>query len=113
MWLGSLLLAEASRVRMSIAGNNRRVVTMRRGLAGRSRGPVESEISIDSAVPVEGLEDTFVEKIIDNADVRVTIDLAGKRYGFDGWVEDGDAEQSTDGSASFSFRVVAGPPRIL
>ena len=113
VFFGANLLAESSRVRVSINGNNRRVYTMKRGLAGRSRGPVESELTVDNAVPLAGLEEDYFEKCIANADVRIVVDQAGKRLQFDGWIDSVESEQSNDAAASLTFTVVAGPPRIL
>lgn len=113
MFIGANLLAEATRVRISINGNNRRVFTMRRGLAGRSRGPLESEIQVDNAVPIDGLEEEFYEKVVDNEDVRIVVDQAGKRLQFDCWIDSIESEQTTDGAASVNFTAVAAAPRIL
>lgn len=113
VFFGANLLAEANRVRVSVNANNRRVYTMKRGLAGRSRGATESEITVDNAIPIAGLEEEFYEKCIDNEDVRVVIDQAGKRLQFDGWIDSVESEQTTDAAASLTFSVVAGPPRIL
>lgn len=106
------LLAEASRVRVQITGNNRRVRTMKKGLAGRSRGAVESEITVDNAVPLDGLEADFVRKCVFNEDVVIVVDLAGQRQQYDGWIDSTESEQSVDNEASFSFTAVAGPPRL-
>lgn len=113
IWLGSNALAEAQTLRWSVNGNNRRVYTMKKGLAGRARGPIEGEITVENAVPISGLEDDYVEKIVDNADVRVTFEMGGKLYSFDGWIDMGDGEQGTEAASRFSFTVIVGKPRIL
>ena len=107
------LLAESQSVRMNFNGNNTRVKTMKRGLAGRSRGAFETEFSIDSAVPLAGLEVDFINLCVTNANVTVSIDLAGKRVAVDGWIESTDVEQSTDSPAQISFSGVGGKPRQL
>lgn len=113
VFVGANLLAESTRVRVSINGNNRRVFTMKRGLAGRSRGPVESELTVDNAIPLGGLEQDFYEKCVENEDIRIVVNQAGKRLQFDGWIDNVESEQTTDAAASLTFTVVAGPPRIL
>ena len=113
VFFDSNLLAEATRVRYSINGNNRKQFTMKRGLAGRSRGPVESELTVDNAIPIAGLEADFIEKCIENADVVIIVDVAGKRLQFDGWIDTVEGEQTTDGAASLTFTAAAAKPRIL
>lgn len=113
VYFGASLLAESSRVRARVSGNNRRVYTMRKGLGGRSRGPVESEITVDNAIPLGGLEHEYVELCINGADVRLVQDVAGKRYQYEGWIDDTEIEQSQDNAAGLTFTVIAGAPIIL
>jgi hypothetical protein len=113
VFFGANALAQAKSVRFNINGNNRRVYTMKKGLAGRSRGPVETEITVDNAVPIAGLEQEYIERCVDNANVRIEIELAGKRYSWDGWIDTVEGSQSTDADAGLSYTVVAGPPQIL
>ena len=100
-------------MRYRISGNNRPVVTMKKALAGRSKGPVQSELTVENAVPKAGFEADFTDKVVKNADVRVTVLVAGKRLQFDGWIEDVEGEQSVDGPAGVTFTVTAGPPLEL
>lgn len=116
VFFGSRPLAECDSARVRIQGNNRKVYTMRGGrpgLRGRSRGPVESEISLTNAIPKEGFEADFPQACIVNADVRIVVVSGKQRFQFDGWIEDVDLNHSTEQSASISFTVTAGPPTIL
>ena len=112
-YLNNNLLAEAMSVRVALSGNNNKVFTMRKGLAGRSRGAIESELTVENAVPLAGLEGEFMELCISNSNVTAVIDFAGKRYSYDGWIEGVELGQSTDGAATCSFTIPAGKPRIL
>lgn len=111
--LDGLTLAEATSVNVSIAPNSTPVRTMKKGLAGRSRGPVESTIRVSSAIPKAGFEGAFLEKCIDDADVTIIVILANKRYAFDGWINATDFEFNTNASAGANFTVMAGKPRKL
>ena len=106
-------LAEATTARARVSGNNRPVVTMKKALAGRSRGPVQSEVSVDNAIPKSGFEADFIDKVVKNADVRITILVGKKRLQFDGWIDDVEVSQSAADTASISFTVIAGPPLQL
>lgn len=106
-------LAEATSVSIQVNGNNNPVTTMKKGLAGRSRGAVTADIQVENAVPKGGLEQEFIEKCVDNADVVITHLYAGRQYIYEGYIDSVDASQGTDAPASISFTVVAGPPTIV
>lgn len=112
VYIGANLLAEATRVRLQINGNNRRVRTMQKGAAGRSRGAVDSEGTIDNAIPLAGLEEEFIEKVIDNADVRLVVDVAGKLVQVDGWLEDVEITQGVDDTATATANFLGGVPKL-
>lgn len=102
--------AEAMTVRFSFNSNARPVTTMRKGLAGRSIGPGQSDIAITSALPRAGMEGKFLAKCVANAFCRVVMVVAGKRWQVEGWVQDVSVDQSQDNPASVSCNVVGGPP---
>lgn len=106
-------LAEASTVRASVASNSNQVTTMKKGLAGRSKGAVVSNITVENAVPKGGLEAEYVSKCVEDADVRITILMAGRRYQFEGWIDNVDMNNGTNEAAGVSFTVIAGPPIVL
>lgn len=106
-------LAEAMSISLTINGNNNQVTTMKKGLAGRSRGAVTVEIQVENAVPKGGLEKEFIEKCVQNADVTITHLYAGRQYIYPGYIDSIDAQQGTDAPASISFTVVAQPPTII
>ena len=109
----SRTLAEAMSISVSIASNNTEVLTMKKGLAGRSAGPKRSELSIENAVPKGGLEQEFIKMCVTDQDVTIVHKFAGKDYIYEGWIQDVEASQSTDSPASLNFTVIAGPPRIV
>lgn len=109
----SRTLAEATSVSVSIAPNSTPVNTMKKGLAGRSRGPAASTIRVASAIPKAGLEAEFIDKCIDDEDVTIVIIIGGKRRAFDGWITSVDVEYATGSAAGATFNVMAGKPRKL
>lgn len=106
-------LAEATSVSITVNGNNNPVTTMKKGLAGRSKGAVTVDIQVENAVPRGGLEHEFIEKCVKNENVRITHLYAGRQYIYDGYIDVVDAQQGTDTPASISFSVVAKPPQII
>lgn len=113
VYFGANALAESKRCRFRIMGNNRKVFTMKRGLAGRSRGPVEAEVTVENAVPLAGLEEEYIAKCIENENVRLVIDFAGLQIEFNGWIDSVDGDMSTDADAGLSFTVPALKPTLL
>jgi hypothetical protein len=110
--MDSSTLAEATSVRVRGASNNSRVRTLRRGLAGRSKGPREFEITVANAIPVAGMEQDFIQKMIDDADVSIVVVTGGKRYQYDGWIDDISTNNDTDSAAGVEYTVIAGKPLI-
>lgn len=106
-------LAEASSVSISGASNSTPVTTMRKGLAGRSRGAVQFEISVSNAVPKAGLEDEWIQYMVEDQDMSVSVIFGGRIYVFDGWIDNVDTSQSTDSAAEINFTIIAGKPRIF
>lgn len=110
--LDNSTLAEATSLSVSNNSGNTDVVTMKKGLAGFSKGAPGAEIQVSNAVPKAGMEADFVEKCVAGTFVKVTHLLAGKRYTYSGWIQDTSSEQGVDSTASMSFTVRAGPPVI-
>lgn len=106
-------LAEAKTIRVDFTSNSTTVKTMKKGTAGRSKGAFETRIEVENAVPKGGLEQPFVEKCVDDADVRVTFLFAGKRYQVEGWIDNVSANQGTEEDAGLSFTVIGGKPLVL
>ena len=101
-------VAEITTARIRVNGNNRRVFTMRKGLAGRSRGPRETELSLEGAVPKAGYETDFLTMLIEDDNLRLVWNTGGKRLTVNFWLDDWEQSASTDGPASFSVNG-AGP----
>ena len=95
-------LAEITTARVRVNGNNRRVFTMRKGLAGRSRGPRETEISLEGAIPRAGYEKDFLAALLDDDNLRLVYSTGGKRITVNFWIDDWEQSANTDGPATFS-----------
>lgn len=106
-------LAESKSVRVQIMSNAKEQMTMAKGLAGRSKGPVKSTINIENAAPLAGLEDEFVELCVAGTYVDVVVAFAGKRYQWTGWIDTVDLDTNVENPASANLEITAGPPRIL
>lgn len=105
-------LAEATSITVADNSNNNSVVTMKKGVAGFSKGAHESEVTIENAVPRVGLEATFVEDVIAGEIITLVFISAGKRYTYEMWVESTEASQSTDSAAARNITCRGGAPRI-
>lgn len=105
-------MAEARSIDFSVLGNKRRVYTMKKGLAGRSRGPVECEATIEFAVPKAGHERDWYGLCVDDADITLVFVDGGKRIQVSGWIESVRPSRSTDREAGLSMEFVGGKPRI-
>lgn len=104
-------LAEATTCRISVTPNTTPVRTMKKGLGGRSRGPVECTIDVESAIPKAGFEVDFMQKCIDDADVTIVIVRAGKRVAFDSFITNVAESYGVQAAASSSFSAMSGRPR--
>lgn len=111
-WNGSTL-AESKSVRISVSSNAKPVITMAKGLAGRSKGPPQTSITIENAAPLAGLEDAFVEKCQKGEYIDVTVAFAGKRYQWRGWIDSVDLETDNENPASANLSMTAGPATVL
>lgn len=106
-------MAEATSISVSHNSNSTPVTTMRKGLAGRSRGAYTVSIQVENAVPKAGLEAEFIEQCVENATVAISHLFGGRTYVYEGWIESVDTSNGTDQAASASFSVMAGPPTIV
>jgi hypothetical protein len=106
-------LAEAKTIRGDFNSNSTPVKTMKKGMAGRSKGAFESRIEVENAVPKGGLEQAFIEKCVEDADCRITFVFAGKRYQIEGWIDSVNLNQGTEEDAGLSFTVIGGKPLVL
>lgn len=106
------LLAEATSVGIDLASNANPVKTLKKGLAGRSRGAVTNSLSVDNAVPRVGMEKNFIEMCQNDEDISLVYYIANKQYRYDGWIDSGSFKAGVDASAGFSFVVMAGPAVI-
>jgi hypothetical protein len=107
------VLAEAQSIRVRFISNNNRVRTMKRGLAGRSRGPRETEVSVSNAVPQEGIERDYINDLLADRSVRLGFKVANRTVQSDGWTDGADWEAGTDTPQSFSFDFVGGPAQVI
>ena len=111
--MDSRTLAESSSINTQIRSNSTPVNTMKKGLAGRSKGPVAVTIQVENAVPKAGLEQEFIEKCVKNATVKITHKFGARTYVYSGWIDEVTATNAVDAAAGLSFTVMAGPPLII
>lgn len=107
------LLAEARSFRVTVTGNNNKVHTMKRGLAGKSDGPTESEGVIESAIPRKGYEVDFVKLVVNKKYVRIVQRCGNTRRTYNGWIESTDESFAVDSPALQTATFMGGPPDII
>ena len=113
VYVNGQLLAQARTARLRLISNNNRVYTMIGGMVGRSRGPRETEASVESAVPISGLEVDFRELLVNDADITMILVDGGKRIQADGWIDDVESTRDAQQPAAINFNFAGGPARIL
>ena len=104
------LLVEAKSCRARTSNNNNKVYTMAKGLAGPSRGPIESEIQLESAIPKAGYERDWLGHLLAGDFLKVVIKTGGRRIEFNCWCEDQEIQNSTDAAAVENVTLMGGPP---
>lgn len=106
-------LAEAKSWSADHTANLREVLTMKKDLAGWARGVKKTEITIDEATPVAGLEADFFAHFIAGAVVTVEALIAGKTFRYDGKIESIGANASAEGDdLVHRISIKAGAPQI-
>lgn len=98
------LMVEMTSLTVTVNSNAKPIRTMQKGLAGRAPGPVEVEASMESAIPVSGMEADYQKAVIDNADIFIVHKLGNVRRSYDGWLESGESSQSAENPATTSAR---------
>lgn len=89
-------IAEARSVSIRVTKNNRRVYTMHKGMAGKSAGPEESEITTECAVPRAGYEKDFLDALQKGTELRCVHKSGGKRRTYAVTVDDYEENASAD-----------------
>ena len=106
-------LMEASSLNVQTRSNSNPVQTMKKGFSGRSRGPTQTQIRVQSAIPKAGFEVDVRTKIVVDADVTITWIEGGQRWSVDGYVDEMESEHNSASAATMSFTVMGGTPRLL
>lgn len=109
----SKLLADATNCRIVHSGNGSDVNTMHSGYAGLAKGAFKSEITVENAVAVGGLEAEFDEHVIEQSTIRIVIVRGGKRLGYKAKIDRTESDNSIESAASFSWTALAGKPKII
>jgi hypothetical protein len=107
------LLAECQKFSLTVKGNNNKVFTMKRGLAGKSDGPRESEATIENAIPRKGYDVDFMTHCVKGKVLSITYKSGGKRHTLDMWVEDVQSSNATDSPAVLQATLNGGPPKSV
>jgi hypothetical protein len=96
-----------------VKSNDQAVYTLAEGLAGFSDGAAEATISVQSPVPVEGVEVDWQGMALDHITADMSYNLAGKEYTVRGRVMDSGlasrVNQPNRNSMSFHGKVVGRP----
>lgn len=112
IWLNSRALFEVQSIDWSVKGNNNKVHTMRRGLAGKSDGPRESETTLKNAIPIKGLEFNFIQYVLSGKPCSLVFKVGGTRVTIPGWFEEASGNSATDSSSSITGAFVGGVPKL-
>ncbi len=113
IYVNARLLAEASKMTVTITSNDNEVNTMKRGFAGFSDGPTKVAISVESAIPKKGFESDFVTAVVQKKAVRITVKSGGKRITVNGRFTQSEFSNSVDAPALLTGQFMGGVPEIL
>jgi hypothetical protein len=106
-------LAEATSWKADHGANLREVLTMRKDLAGWAKGVKRTEITIEEATPIAGLEAEFFAHFLAGTVVSLEALIGGKTFRYDGKIESINASASAEGDAMMhSLSIKAGAPQI-
>lgn len=107
------LLAECQKFTLTVKANNNKVYTMKRGLAGKSDGPRESEASIENAIPRKGYEVDFQQHCLKGKVLSIVYKSGGQRHTTDMWVDEVQSSNATDNPAAQNVSLSGGPPKSV
>lgn len=113
IWVNSRAQFEVQNVNWSVKGNNNKVLTMRRGLAGKSDGPRESEVTLKSVVPIKGVEFNYIQHVISGKPCSLVFKVGRQRVQIVGWFESADGDAATDATSTYSGTFMGGPPQLI
>ncbi len=113
IYVNGRLLAECQDFSYSVKGNNNKVMTMKRGLAGKSDGPRESEATLKNAIPRKGYEVDFQEHCVKGKVLSIVHKSGGQRHTTEMWVEEASNANSTDSPAAQNVTLSGGPPKSV
>lgn len=113
IWVNGRAQYEAQSISWSAKGNNNKVLTLRKGLAGKADGPRETEITIKSAVPIKGLEFNWIRFVQEGKTCSIVFKIGGTRFQCAGWIDSSDGDSATDSPTSISGVFMGGPMQII
>lgn len=103
------LQAEANSATVRSISNNQKVYTMHKGLAGKSDGPPEVEITLRQAVPIAGFETDFFGALEDHALLEVIVANGGQRRRYVCWTDTVEDSYAVNASGEISTTLVGKP----
>lgn len=109
VFLGGRLLAEVTRCERTITSNDNEVMTMAKGFAGFSDGPVRVEITFDTAIPKAGYEYDYEDAIVNKRTVTFVFVDGEKRLSHVGRITQKSSSRDTGSAASASCTFVGRP----
>lgn len=111
IYLNGRLLAQATKVSVTVKSNDNVVNTMVLGFNGFSDGPGNAEATIESAIPKKGYEVDFVECVRKKKTVDVVVLSGGQRHKTQGRITEAKWDNATDSttlmSASYMGKMLA------
>lgn len=97
---------EATSITMDLDSGNKDVVTILKGRAGHTAGPLMATIAVDNALPSTGPEVDWIGLCAAQEEVALVFKIAGDSYAFKGDVRTAKIDTKAEGtpnSVSFSY----------
>lgn len=109
VFIDGQLLSESTSVSISIDPQNQPIFTQQKGFAGVSPGATQTQISVESAVPVVGFEYDFTDALQSVKEVEITVFAHSKKTTCKGFLMKVDQKYGVNQAASVSFDFIGEP----
>lgn len=106
VYVGSRLCAELTKVTVKDMGNLNKVYTTLQGLAGTADGPIECEMSIESAMPKAGAEIAWANALNARTELTVRLKSEGGNESYAVKVADMERTFSPDAAATKNLSLI-------
>lgn len=109
VYLNDNLLSEAMSVSVKLNGALIPVKTLAKGFGGMAKGAAMIDITVTSAVPIDGFEAEVNPYIINAEKVQLTVYMASSILAVKGFIVSSDIDRAVDSEAKQGFVFNAGP----